>query len=80
MKPVTRNEDGSVTRLSFLRERRLLQMAWHRKCDHKRFYSQFCHLMWRGLVRWDLGAASLTQQGHSRMKMLVEKERRHEFR
>lgn len=72
MSPVTRSDNGTVDALSPLRERRLLQMAWHQSCDHKRFYSQFRYLMWEGLVRWHLGGAFLTQHGKERLDKLEQ--------
>ena len=71
MNPVTRDPAGGfVTALSPLRERRLLQMAWHQTCDHKRFYSQFRFLQWEGHVRWAMGGAFLTEAGRERLAQL----------
>lgn len=71
MKPVTYDQwDYRVTALSPLRERRLLQMAWHFTGNHKRHYGEYCFLMGEGLVRWCLGTAFLTEAGQARLKEL----------
>jgi len=72
MKPITYDRwDTHVTGLSPLRERRLLQMAWSPRYDHKRHYGEYCFLMWKGFVRWHLGTAFLTEAGATRLYELM---------
>jgi hypothetical protein len=54
-----------------LREKRLLLLATTPNAWHKAFYSQYCHLMRRGLVGWTLGMAYLTPDGEKRLKELT---------
>ena len=58
MIPVTKDQwDFHVIALSPLRERRLLQMAWHGCGDHKAHYGEFLFLMRERLIQWHLGTA-----------------------
>jgi hypothetical protein len=56
-----------------LREKRLLLLATTPNAWHKAFYSQYCHLMRRGLVRGDddEGPAFLTPEGEKRLEELI---------
>lgn len=72
MSPVTWDRYGFwVTALSPLRERRLLQMAWHCTGDHKSHYGEYCFLIYAGLVQWSLGTAFLTMAGRERLDQLL---------
>lgn len=55
-----------------LREKRLLLLATTPNAWHKRFYSQYCHLINKGLVRWTLGMAFLTPDGEKRLEELTK--------
>ena len=52
-----------------LRMKRLLTLAG-RPADHKRFYSQYCELMYAGYVGWVIGWAYLTPKGEEKLKEL----------
>jgi hypothetical protein len=70
--PITYDRWGhNVTSLSPLRERRLLQMAWDPRHDHKRHYGEYCFLMRHGFVQWHLGTAFLTEAGAMRLYDLM---------
>lgn len=73
MKPIILDKyEYRVIGLSPLRERRLLQMAWHLTGSHKQHYPEYCYLMGEGLVQWSLGTAFLTEAGIARMNQLLE--------
>jgi len=68
MIPITYDRWGmTVTGLSPLRERRLLQMARSPRHNHKRHYGEYCFLRWEGLIQWSLGTAFLTPAGEARL-------------
>ena len=54
-----------------LRKKRLLLLASTPNAWHKRFYSQYIPLITEGLVVWQLGSASLTDQGIQELKKLI---------
>ncbi len=74
MSPVTYDRWGHhVIAMTPLRQRRLLQAAWHRPTiNHKAFYGQYCYLIWEGWVQWHLGTAFLTDAGKERLDQLLE--------
>jgi hypothetical protein len=55
-----------------LREKRLLLLATIPNAGHKRFYSQYCHLINKELVWWGIGTAYLTPDGEKRLKELID--------
>jgi len=53
-----------------LRKKRLLLLATAPKW-HKRFYSQYCELIYEGLINWTFGYAFLTEKGREELERLM---------
>jgi hypothetical protein len=70
--PIDRDPDTHrITRMSLLRERRLLQLA-KLPANHKALYSQYYHLQREGLTGWQIGTAYILPAGEERLAALIE--------